>query len=41
MNTLKNNFKSLELQAKVLIIATAILTTLFTTMTIINGFTQF
>ena len=41
MRTLKNNFNNLDLQVKVLIISTAVLGALFTTMTIINGFTQF
>ena len=41
MNTLKNNFRKLELQVKVLIIATLFLTSLFSTMIIANGFTQF
>ena len=41
MNTLKNNFTKLELETKVLIIATLTLGALFTTMTLINGFTQF
>lgn len=41
MKTLKNNFRNLELQLKALIIATVVLGTLFTTMTILNGFTQF
>ena len=41
MNTLKNNFRKLELQVKVLIISTLFLTSLFATMVLINGFTQF
>lgn len=41
MTTLKNNFNKLELQVKVLIIATIFLTSLFASMIIANGFTQF
>ena len=41
MTTLKNNFRNLDLQVKALIIASIVLTTVFTTMTILNGFTQF
>ena len=41
MNTLKNNFRKLELQVKVLIISTLFLTSLFTVMILLNGFIQF
>ena len=41
MKTLKNNFTKLDLQTKVLIISTTLLGTLFTVMTLLNGFTQF
>ena len=41
MKTLKNNFRNLDLQLKALIIATIVLTTVFTTMTILNGFSSF
>ena len=41
MNTLKNNFRKLELQVKVLIISTLFLTSLFTVMILLKGFIQF
>lgn len=41
MTTIKNTLNKLDLQVKVLIISSVLLITLFTTMIIQNGFTQF
>lgn len=41
MKTLKNNFTKLELQEKAILIATIVLTIVFTIMTITNGFSKF
>ena len=41
MRTLKNTLNKLDLQVKVLIFSSIVLITLFTTMIIKNGFTQF
>lgn len=41
MTTIKNTLNKLDLQVKVLIISSVVLLTLFTTMIIQNGFTQF
>jgi hypothetical protein len=41
MTTIKNTLSKLDLQVKVLIISSIVLMTLFTTMIIKNGFTQF
>ena len=41
MRTLKNKFRNLDLQVKAILIAGVVLTTLFATMIIQNGFTQF
>mgnify|MGYP003627949594 CR=1 FL=1 len=41
MTTLKNNFNKLELQVKAIIIATIVISTIFTVMTITNGFSNF
>ena len=41
MTTLKNNFIKLELQVKAIIIATIILSTVFTIMSFTNGFSNF
>ena len=41
MKTLKNNFTRLDLQVKAILIATIVLSTIFTIMTINNGFSSF
>jgi len=41
MTTIKSTLNKLDLQVKVLIISSIVLITLFTTMIIQNGFTQF